>query len=77
MPGQPLGDGVVDLAGHALPLVEHAGLARLCQQLGVQAGILVERRLEPRHGQAPLLALFGHPLAEQHATPDHERSGSR
>ena len=59
--------------GHALPLVEHAGLAGLCQQLGVQAGVLLERRLEPRHGQAPLLALLGHPLAEQHATPDRER----
>ncbi len=46
-PGQALGDRVVDLARHPLPLVEHARLARLGQQLGVEAGVLLERRLEP------------------------------
>ena len=44
-PGQALGERVVDLAGHPLPLVEHAGLAGLGQQLGVQAGVLRQRGL--------------------------------
>ena len=36
-PGEALREGVVDLAGHPLPLVEHPGLAGLGEQLGVQA----------------------------------------
>ena len=47
-PGQALGDRVVDLAGHPLPLVEDARLAGLGEQLGVEAGVLLQRRLEPR-----------------------------
>ena len=54
-------------------LVEHAGLAGLGQQLGVEAGVLLERRLEPGHRDAPLLALLGQPLADEHADPDRER----
>ena len=59
--------------GHALPLVEHAGLAGLGQQLGMEAGVLLERRLEPGHRHAPLLALLGQLLADEHAGPDRER----
>ena len=59
--------------GHPLPLVEHARLAGLGEQLRVQAGVLVERRLEPCHRLAPLLALLGDPLAEKDAAPDHDR----
>ena len=61
--------------GHPLPLVEHARLAGLGQQLGVEAGVLLERRLEPGHRQAPLLALLGQPLAEERAAPDRRASG--
>ncbi len=73
--GQPLGDRVVDLARHPAALVEHARLARLRQQLGVQAGVLLEGSLEPGDRQAPMLALFGDPLAEQDAAADDQRSG--
>ena len=60
-PGQALGDRVVDLARHPLPLVEDARLARLGQQLGVEAGVLLQRRLEPGERDAAFLALLGRP----------------
>ena len=49
-PSQAVGDGVVDLAGHARPLVEHAGLSSLGDELALEPDVLVDRRLEPRHG---------------------------
>jgi hypothetical protein len=65
-PGQALGHGVVDLAGHPLPFVGHAGLPGLGQQLLVQAGVLGQGDLqhavglaELGHGPAALLALLG------------------
>ena len=66
---QALGDGVVDLARHALPLVEHARLAGLGQQLGVEAGVLDRRRLEPGERLPALLVLLGHPLADDTPPP--------
>ena len=53
--------------GHPLPLVEDARLARLGEQLGVEAGVLLERRLEPGERLAAFLALLGHLLAEDRA----------
>jgi hypothetical protein len=41
-----LGEGVVDLPGHPLPLIEYPGLAGVDQQLGVQAGVLRQRRFK-------------------------------
>ena len=67
-PGQPLRDGVVDLARHALPLVHDAGLACLRQQLGVETGVLLECDLESREGLAALLVLLGDLLAEDRAS---------
>ena len=72
-PDQALGDGVVDLARHALPLVEHARLAGLGQQLRVQAGVLDRRRLQPRERLAALLVLLGDLLADEHARADDDR----
>ena len=42
--GQAVRDGVVDLARHARPLVEHARLARLRHQLLLQAAVLLRAR---------------------------------
>ena len=71
-PGQPLGDRVVDLAGHPLSFVEHARLAGLGQQLGVETGVLLERDLEPGEGDAALLVLLGHLLAEHRPGADRD-----
>ena len=76
-PGQALRDGVVDLARHALPLVEDARLAGLGQQLGVQPGVLVQRRLQPRERAAALLVLLGDLLADDRAAADRRWSGWR
>jgi hypothetical protein len=53
-PGQSLGQGVVDFAGHPLPLVQHTGLPGLRQQLYVQARVLLQRRGELPVGLAEL-----------------------
>ena len=45
--GETLRQRVVDLPGHPLPLLEHAGLAGLVEQLGVQLGVLLQGGLEP------------------------------
>ena len=72
-PGQAVGDRVVDLAGHPLPLVEHARLAGLGHAAALQPGVLLERGLELGHRLPPLLAQLGQPLAEHRAEPDRER----
>jgi len=67
--GEPLRQGVMDLAGHPLALVEHARLPGLGEQPGVQDGVLGERRLQQpvRPAQlfegllAPLVLLLGEP----------------
>ncbi len=71
-PGQPLGQGVVDLPGHPLPLVEDAGLPGLGQQLLLQARVLGQTRLEPAVGLAQLAerALAGSTWTRQ--TPSGE-----
>ena len=68
-PDQALGDRVVDLAGHPRPLVEDAGLARLGEQLGVQAGVLHQRGLELGERLATLLVLLADLLANDRAAP--------
>ena len=50
--GQPVGDRVVDLAGHPLALVEDAGLAGLLDELAMELGVLVQGGLEPDDGLA-------------------------
>jgi hypothetical protein len=57
----------VDLAGHALPLVQHPRLARLGEQLGVQPGVLLHGGLQPGEQLAPLpvLAHELHPHAKR------------
>ena len=52
--GQTLGQGVVDLPGHPLPLVQHAGLPGLGQQLVLQARVLGQGGLELAVGLAQL-----------------------
>ena len=71
-PGQPLGDRVVDLAGHPLSFIEHARLAGLGQELGVETRVLLERDLEPGKGDAALLVLLGHLLAEDRPGADRD-----
>ena len=71
-PDQALGDGVVDLAGHPGPLVEDARLAGLREELGVEAGVLVEGGLELRERPAALLVLLGGPLPVVVAPADHD-----
>jgi hypothetical protein len=76
-----LGQGVVDLPCHPLPLVEHPGLAGLDQQLGVQARVLLQRRLDLGVGLVqlderlllPLVALVGH-LDEVGGPPGQHRA---
>ena len=58
----------MDLAGHALPLVEHAGLPGLGQQLGVEAGVFFECRLEPGDCLSPLLALPPRPTLSRRSS---------
>ena len=48
-PGEALGERVVDLPGHPLPLVDHARLPGLGQQLHLQPGVLLQRL-----GEAPV-----------------------
>lgn len=45
-PGEALGQGVVDLAGQSLAFVLRPGLAGLGDQLRVEPGVLVQRRLK-------------------------------
>ena len=72
-PGQALGDRVVDLARHPLPLVEDARLSCLGEQLGVEARVLLQGRLEPGERLAAFLALLGDLLAEHRAGADRDR----
>ena len=71
-PGQPVGDGVVDLARHPRPLVEHARLSRLRDQLSLEPDVLVHGDLELGDGLPALLAQLGQPLAEDRPEPDHD-----
>ena len=85
-PGQALREGVVDLAGHPLPLVVHAGLARLGDELVVQDRVLGQGRLEAAVGLGQLVdRLLAFPA--EHVTapaepggqahPDHVHSDDR
>ena len=49
----------------ALAFLEDARLARLREELGVEAGVLGERLLESRDRLASLLVLLGDPLGER------------
>ncbi len=71
--GQALGDGVVDLGGHPLAFLQHAGLPCLRQQLGVEAGVLGERLLQARDRLSTRLVLLGDALAEVRAGAEDRR----
>ena len=75
--GQPLGEGVVDLPGHPLPLVEDAGLAGLGEQLRVQARVLGQRRLQPLVGLAQLGEGLFPLLGVGVVTPVHPGQGAQ
>jgi len=75
--GQALGQGVVDLPGHPLPLVPGPGLPGLGEQLGLQPGVLGDHLLQPvvrlgqlgDHALAGLVLLFA-PRAQHGEQPD-------
>ena len=62
----------MDLARHPLALVEHTRLASLGDELGVKAGVLLQRRLELGHGLEALLADLAEPLASDEPEADGE-----
>ncbi len=72
-PSQALGEGVMDLPCHALPLVEHSGLTCLGQQLGVQPGVLLQRRFQFLHRLVALPIVFDPFLGEQDPDADRRR----
>ncbi len=76
-PGQALGQGVVDLPGHPLPLVLDPGLAGLGQQLLLQARVLGQRGLEPVVSRAQLVQRLPAPVVQQRGGPPGPGVGQR
>jgi hypothetical protein len=63
---------VSDLACHAGAFVEHAGLARLGDELPLEPDVLLNGRLELLQRSTTLLVHLGHPLAEHRPEPDRD-----
>ena len=65
----------MDLARHARPLVEHAGLAGLGDELPLEPDVLLQATSSWATRLAALLAQLGQPLAEDRPEPDRDASG--